>query len=99
MLSAVRTQSPALHLLVCVLTAFALLASDAGATDPTAPQVTATPGLFPAFSASVPDYVVRCEPANTVRVTVPAPSGTPAWVEGAPPLGGTFSQSVPLTAG
>ena len=56
------------------------------ATAPTAQAavtaVTTNPTLFPAFNASVSDYVVRCSPTVPVRVTVSATAGTTVKVDG-----------------
>jgi hypothetical protein len=63
-----------------------------------AASVTTTPALQPKFEADVSDYVTRCTGAP-VQVAVTAASGTAVAVDGGPPRGGQFSQSVPLGPG
>jgi hypothetical protein len=75
-----------------------LLACPAGAAAQ-APQISTTPGLFPAFSQSVTDYVVRCQPSNQVQVSVAAPAGVDVSVDNGPPQSGNFTQMVALSAG
>ncbi len=61
-------------------------------------SVTTTPGLQPKFESDVSDYVARCT-GDPVQADVTAASGTQVAVDGGPPHGGHFSQSVPLAAG
>jgi hypothetical protein len=57
-----------------------------------------SPPLYPAFSPSVHDYVVRCAD-ESVSVQVATPAGMPVSVAGRPPEEGDFATSVPLHAG
>ena len=70
----------------------------AGAQTPY-PQVTTQPSLYPAFSATVPDYVVRCATGVSIDVNVTAPAGSEVDVDGQGPRGGTFTTSVILRQG
>ncbi|HEY2326363.1 MAG TPA: arylsulfotransferase family protein [Gaiellaceae bacterium] len=45
-------------------------------------QLTASPGLFPAFAPGITDYVVRCSTAATTQLNVFAASGTVATIAG-----------------
>jgi hypothetical protein len=47
-------------------------------------RLTATPSLYPAYSPSVHDYVVRCDGETPVRVTTSAAAGTAPWIDGRP---------------
>jgi hypothetical protein len=61
-------------------------------------RITAQPDLFPAFAASVSDYVTRCD-ANPVAFTVDAPPGTAVRVGDDSPRSGHFEGEVSLTPG
>ncbi|MCU1350887.1 MAG: hypothetical protein JWM05_96 [Acidimicrobiales bacterium] len=61
---------------------------------PTQLEVTATPGLFPAFNPSVTDYVSRCSKAAPVQLSINAPDGTTVSVAGQPDQGGAFTTQV-----
>ncbi len=63
------------------------------------PVITATPALQPAFDPTVHDYVTRCEPSESVSVSVTTPADAPVSVDGGPAETGSFSTAVPLTAG
>lgn len=71
----------------------------AAAKPPTAFQLSSDPSLFPAFSESVSDYVVRCQPSNEVHVSVSTPENAKASVDGRPQRKGSFTQTVSLSAG
>ena len=60
--------------------------------------VTTQPKLQPRFAPGVSDYVTRCT-GDPVQVDVTAASGAQVAVDGEPPRGGQFSQSVPLGTG
>jgi arylsulfotransferase ASST/concanavalin A-like lectin/glucanase superfamily protein len=88
-----------LGVFVAVLLALGVLASGATSQASAALQVSTQPSLFPSFDPSVPDYVVRCEPADSVQVSVSTPQGTSVSVDGGPSRGGSFTQTVSLRAG
>lgn len=65
---------------------------------PTTLEVSTSPSLFPAFSASITDYVTRCT-GDPVSVTIGAPDGTTVSVAGQPAASGRFSSPVNLSTG
>jgi hypothetical protein len=67
--------------IVLVIIVMALIMGAARAAA--APLITASPALDPAFSASVHDYVTRCDPGQPVTVDV-RPVLTPVSVNGGP---------------
>jgi len=86
-------------LLVTTLVATTLMtATNVSAVTPQI-GVTTTPGLYPAFSANVMDYVVRCEPGVPVSVTVTVPSGSKVVLDWGPVNTATFTASESLTPG
>jgi Arylsulfotransferase (ASST) len=87
------------RLLVGWSAALALLLGRSAGAAAEAPQISTTPGLFPAFSATVSDYVVRCQPSNQVQVSVTAPAGVGVSVDNGSPQSGSFTQPVALSAG
>jgi hypothetical protein len=56
----------------------------AAAGQPHLVRMTTTPGLTPAFSPRIHDYVVRCDPAVPLRVTAWAAAGTALSIDGRP---------------
>ncbi len=62
-------------------------------------SVVTVPGLFPAFSRDITDYVDRCDPSTPVRVDVSATEGTTVSVDGSAPQGGQFTASVAQQVG
>jgi hypothetical protein len=62
-------------------------------------QISAQPSLYPEFDPQVTDYVSRCEPANSVQLSVTAPAGTSVSVDGESPQTGSFTEDVAVTAG
>src|SRR5438445_8646493 len=79
--------------LLCALT----LGGPASATTTGQLAITTTPGLTPAFSSSITNYVTQCGSSTTtptaVTFSVNAPSGTSVSIDGATPGTGTFSAS------
>ncbi len=61
-------------------------------------EISTQPGVFPAFSADVADYVTRCDSATPVKVAVKAPAGTEVAVDGQAARGGTFTTAAGLRA-
>jgi len=61
--------------------------------------VAATPGLVPGFSASQPDYAVRCAGTTPVSIAFAPPAGAAVSVDGSPGRAGRFTASVPLDYG
>jgi hypothetical protein len=61
--------------------------------------ISTSPGLFPSFSPSISDYVVRCDASTPVTVSVAAPSGTLVSVDGQPAAGGSFADTVTRDVG
>jgi len=57
-------------------------------------QITTNPALFPAFSASISDYVVRCQQGTATQVQVKSPPGISVSVDGGPARKGDFSVPV-----
>jgi hypothetical protein len=59
------------------------------------PTISTSPGLIPAFSSSMTNYVTQCGSSTTtptaVAFSVSAPSGTSVSIDGATPRTGTFS--------
>jgi Arylsulfotransferase (ASST) len=67
--------------------------------QPQAGQVSfSTPSLYPSFSPTVHDYVVRCHDAG-LTVTASAQTGWKASINGNAFRSGTFSEPVPLASG
>jgi hypothetical protein len=62
-------------------------------------QISAVPGLYPSFNASVTDYVSRCDSSAPVEVSVSAPSDTTVSVAGAPAATGDFTAEVTRDVG
>jgi Arylsulfotransferase (ASST) len=62
-------------------------------------QITATPGLYPAFNPAVSDYVVRCTAATPVRVTVSASDTTTTFSVDGEPASNHSTTSVSLKLG
>jgi Arylsulfotransferase (ASST) len=62
-------------------------------------QLTASPGLNPAYNPAVPDYTVACEPAGAVDVQATVPGGQTLSINGSTALSGSVSQTIPLQAG
>ena len=58
-------------------------------------RLTATPGLVPAYSPGIHDYVVRCDPATPVRLALSVAAGTTGEIDGEP----VRSATVRLTSG
>jgi hypothetical protein len=69
--------------------------SAAGATL----RLTAQPKLFPRFASSITNYITRCEPRGSVRVTVADGTGTPVSVDAQPARRRTFTTTLALTGG
>jgi hypothetical protein len=65
---------------------------------PSVLQVSVEPALYPAFSADVSDYVVRCTD-DPVQVTIDTADGTSVAVAGQPPQTGHFVASVTRSTG
>ncbi|HEY7105848.1 MAG TPA: aryl-sulfate sulfotransferase [Acidimicrobiia bacterium] len=63
------------------------------------PLITSDPGLFPAFSAGVHDYVSRCSASAPVQVSVVAPAGTTVSVDGQLAASGSFTAAVTRDVG
>jgi hypothetical protein len=63
---------------------------------PAPPEIGAAPALFPSFDPAITDYVVRCDPAQPVAVSVSAPEGNSVSVDGAPGRAGDFTHDVGL---
>lgn len=62
-------------------------------------EVSATPGLRPAFRQSASDYVSRCDPSVPLRVSVRASGGDRVSVAGQRERGGSFVSTVARSAG
>jgi hypothetical protein len=62
-------------------------------------QISTQPTLIPDFSASITDYVTRCDPATPFQVSVSAPDGINVSVAGGPTQGGAFTVAVDLAVG
>src|SRR4051812_46255843 len=91
-----------LRRLMALLAALGVLAGLGGsavAKPPSQLQISTQPSLFPTFDQSVTDYVVRCQPSNEVQVSVSAPGNTKVSVDDGQQRGGTFTQTVSLSAG
>lgn len=76
----------------------ALLAPAAAAAPSQQLEVSTTPALYPAFSTSTFDYVVRCD-GNPVRVHVVTPPNVKVSVDGQSLRKGTFDAQVAVTNG
>lgn len=71
------------RLLVIALLVLVLpTAAHARVRQPTLVGLTSTPALYPAFSPSIHDYVVRCHDETPVRFTTWAAAGTTPFVDG-----------------
>ncbi len=68
------------------------------AGPPTALSLEGQPELYPQFSVTTHDYVMRCDD-DPVNLDVAAPAGTSVAVDGQPARTGRFSQTVPLETG
>ena len=62
-------------------------------------QITATPGLYPGFTSTISDYVVRCQPGTPVSVSVTVPLGDEVFVDNQPGQISSFTTSVAVSAG
>ncbi len=62
-------------------------------------HLSTAPALFPAFSQSVTDYVVRCQSTNSIRLFVSALGNTSISIDGAAARSGMFTRSVGLSDG
>jgi Arylsulfotransferase (ASST) len=74
-------------------------AAATSASTTTAPTISAQPALTPAFDPSIHNYVTRCEPAETVGVSVSTPAGEPVSVDGHAAQTGSFLSNVALATG
>ncbi|MCU1452504.1 MAG: hypothetical protein JWN46_650 [Acidimicrobiales bacterium] len=80
---------------LCVAVVAAVLASLAlTSCAPAQLTISASPGLFPAFTPAVTDYVSRCSRTAPVQLTVDVPDGSSVSVAGQPPRGGSFTAAV-----
>jgi outer membrane protein assembly factor BamB len=66
---------------------------------PTTLSISTTPGLFPAFTTAVTDFVSRCGDGAPVTVSVEAPNDTAVSVAGEPWATGRFTTTVTRAAG
>src|SRR5215210_617673 len=72
-----------------------LLVAIATGCDPKKPlAISAAPALFPEFKTEITDYVIRCDDATPVTVSVEAPAGTTVSVDGQPEQTGKFDVTV-----
>ncbi len=62
-------------------------------------SVHTTPPVRPGYSASVPDYSLRCRPGQSVAVDASIPAGTTVSVDGQPAAEGSLHQDVKLDVG
>ncbi len=67
------------------------------APNATTASGTTAPGLFPAFSGAITDYVSRCSAAQQTPVTVNASSGTTITVAGQAIVGPQFGTTVNIS--
>ncbi len=76
------------RLLLPLLVVAALPATAAGSPDgaraPALVRLTSTPALYPAYSPTIHDYVIRCQSGTPVRFTTWAAAGTAPFVDGRP---------------
>jgi Arylsulfotransferase (ASST) len=79
---------------VGLVAAVLLVVGLATGCDPSDPSITTDPGLYPAYQATVVDYVNRCDPQDPTDVSVTAPSGTTVSVDGQAARSGTFTAAV-----
>jgi hypothetical protein len=77
------------HLVLALLALAAALCPAAGAgrhahhvRPAVLARLTSTPALFPAFSRSIHDYVVRCLPGKRTRFTTVAAAGSAPFIDG-----------------
>lgn len=83
---------------VVALVVLALAAASPPAALAAGPTIEATPALEPSFASGTSDYVTRCEPADSVTVSVSSET-EPVSVDGAPAQTGEFSRTVKLSGG
>ena len=88
----------------CVATAFAAAVALTGGVQiahaaPSSLTITANPALFPAFSPSISDYVVRCPSNGPTQVLVTTGGDVKVSVDGAPDRKGRFSAAVSISPG
>jgi Arylsulfotransferase (ASST)/Fibronectin type III domain len=81
---------------VVAVAAAVFAAGAAGSVDTV--QISTSPGLYPAFSPAISDYVVRCSPATPVAVSVSnsdsSDTTTTVSVDGQPAKAGMFTAKV-----
>jgi hypothetical protein len=66
---------------------------------PASVNVTSSPALFPAFTAGIADYVVRCPDNGPTQVQVATSGDVRVSVDGGPDRKGRFGTAVPLKSG
>ncbi|MEA2123572.1 MAG: hypothetical protein QOI80_354, partial [Solirubrobacteraceae bacterium] len=62
-------------------------------------SIRTTPALDPGYSASVPDYTLRCTAGKPVTVSAQVPSGQTLALDGGPAESGSVSKSIALSPG
>ena len=72
-------------------------AASSGSADELA--ISTTPGLNPAYKATVPDYSVRCTAGEPVTLRADVPEGQTLAVDDGPPESGTLTKDVALSPG
>lgn len=91
-----------LLLALCLATLFAPgTSAEAKSTGPKKGglRISAAPALYPAFDPAITDYVTRCAPDNSVRLTVSAPPNMRVAVDGQRAQKHAFSMSISLASG
>ncbi|MCU1354388.1 MAG: hypothetical protein JWM05_3597 [Acidimicrobiales bacterium] len=79
----------------CLVVAVAVFCSLAlTSCTPATLEITTAPGLFPAFSPAITDYVSRCNKDTLVHLSVNTPADTTVSVAGQPYRAGAFKAAV-----
>src|SRR5258708_7480560 len=96
-----RARSQAVAGVAVVVLGLGMVAAGCLPASPPPPplSITTNPGLFPAFSPGVSDYVIRCDANTPVTVSVTAPPGTSVSVNNQPAGSGTFAVGVTRDVG
>jgi hypothetical protein len=74
-------------------------AASAPGAHAAAVRVTASPSLYPAFDAGVPDYAARCVSGRPLRLSISAPGGQKVAVDRRRARGGSFRVALRVGSG
>ncbi|MDQ1439532.1 MAG: hypothetical protein QOK43_3161 [Acidimicrobiaceae bacterium] len=84
---------------ICLAALVAAAAPSSAGTTVTTLGITSSPSLYPAFDPIISDYVIRCDPGESVQVSVNVPTGYEAFVNGGGGHTSSFTTPVNLLEG